>query len=95
MTTADEIPDPSAMTLTTRLNGETVQHTPASAMIFPITQVIEYVSHITELSPGDLISTGSPEGSGGSRQPQRFLAAGDRLEIEVSGIGTLATRIGT
>jgi 2-keto-4-pentenoate hydratase/2-oxohepta-3-ene-1,7-dioic acid hydratase in catechol pathway len=94
MTTADEIPDPSAMTLTTRLNGETVQHTPASAMIFPIPQVIEYVSHITELSPGDLISTGSPEGSGGSRQPQRFLVAGDRLEIEVSGIGTLANRIG-
>jgi len=94
MSTADEIPDPSAMILTTRLNGETVQHTPASAMIFPIPQVIEYVSHITELSPGDLISTGSPEGSGGSRQPQRFLVAGDRLEIEVAGIGTLANRIG-
>ncbi len=94
MVTADEIADPSAMTLTTRLNGEIVQNTTAAKMIFSIPELIAYISHTIDLRPGDLIATGSPEGSGGSRQPQRFLRIGDTLDIEVSGVGVLHNRVG-
>ena len=94
MVTADEIADPSAMTLITRLNGEIVQNTTASEMIFSIPELIAYISHTIDLRPGDLIATGSPEGSGGSRQPQRFLRIGDTLDIEVSGVGVLHNRVG-
>ena len=93
MVTADEINDPSAMRLSTRLNGEEVQSTTAAAMIFDIPTIVAYVSTFIHLKPGDIISTGSPEGSGGSRQPQRFLKVGDELEIEWSGIGTLRNRV--
>lgn len=93
MTTADEIADPFAMTLTTRLNGNQVQHTAAGAMIFPIPRIIEYVSTITDLRPGDLIATGSPEGAGASQTPPRFLRDGDVLEIEVSGVGVLSNPV--
>lgn len=92
--TADEIDDPFALRLSTRLNGEEVQSTTAGEMIFDIPTIINYVSSIIHLKPGDIISTGSPEGSGGSRQPQRFLRQGDELEIEWSGIGCLKNRVG-
>ena len=89
MVTADEIIDPFAITLQTRLNGELVQDTTAAAMVFSIPELIAYISHTIDLRPGDLIATGSPEGSGGSRQPQRFLRSGDMLEMTVGGVGTL------
>lgn len=92
--TADEIADPSAMVLETRLNGEQVQHTTAGEMVFPIPELIEYISDTMTLQPGDMIATGSPEGSGGSRQPPRFLKLGDQLEIRVSGVGVLANKVG-
>jgi len=95
MVTADEIDDPFAMRLSTRLNGEEVQSTTAGDMIFNIPTLINYVSEFLHLKPGDIISTGSPAGSGGSRVPQRFLVAGDELEIEWSGIGTLKNRVET
>ncbi|MDI3338770.1 fumarylacetoacetate hydrolase family protein [Defluviimonas aestuarii] len=93
--TADEIDVPEAMTVTTRLNGQVVQHAPATEMFFSIPEVIAYVSHLTPIEPGDIIAMGSPDGSGGSRVPPRFLRDGDVLEIEVSGVGTLVNRIGT
>jgi 2-keto-4-pentenoate hydratase/2-oxohepta-3-ene-1,7-dioic acid hydratase in catechol pathway len=93
MVTADEIVDPRAMKLSTRLNGEEVQSATAGEMIFDIPTLVNYVSGFLHLEPGDVISTGSPEGSGGSRQPQRFLQPGDELEIEWSGIGTLKNRV--
>lgn len=91
--TADEIADVSAMELKTRLNGEQVQNATVADMIFDIPTIINYVSTIVHLRSGDIISTGSPEGSGGSRQPQRFLEAGDELEIEWSGVGCLKNRV--
>ena len=94
MATADEIEDPFAITLKTRLNGEEVQNTSAAEMIFSIPELIAYISHTIDLRAGDIISTGSPEGSGGSRQPPRFLRAGDTLDIEVSGVGVLQNRVG-
>ena len=93
MVTADEIADPSAMELTTKLNGETVQNTTVAKMIFDIPTMVNYVSEIFDLAPGDIISTGSPEGSGGSRIPQRFLKVGDELEITWSGVGTLRNKV--
>lgn len=95
MVTADEIDDPFAMALSTRLNGEEVQNTTAGQMIFDIPTLVNYVSTFLHLKPGDIISTGSPAGSGGSRQPQRFLVPGDELEIEWSGIGVLRNRVVT
>ncbi|MGB7205743.1 MAG: fumarylacetoacetate hydrolase family protein [Anderseniella sp.] len=95
MVTPDEMPKPDRMELTTRLNGNTVQHTTASKMIFPIDEVISYISQFQQLNPGDIIATGSPEGAGGSFDPPRFLKAGDRLEMEVTGIGVLANTVGS
>lgn len=94
MVTADEINDLTAMRLSTRLNGKTVQDTTVAEMIFSIPQVIAYISHTIDLRPGDLIATGSPEGAGGSRQPPRFLRESDILEMEVSGVGVLCNSVG-
>ena len=93
MVTADEIDDPFAIELHTRLNGEVVQNTTVASMIFDIPTLVSYASTIMHLKPGDIVSTGSPEGSGGSRQPQRFLVPGDELEITWSGIGTLRNTV--
>ena len=94
MVTADAMPHYSEIALQTHLNGELVQDTTAKEMVFSIPQLIAYISHTIDLRSGDLIATGSPEGSGGSRQPQRFLRQGDLLEITVSGVGTLVNPIG-
>lgn len=93
MVTADEIADPLAMKLSTRLNGEEVQSTTVDQMIFDIPTMVNYVSTLIHLKPGDIISTGSPAGSGGSRIPQRFLVPGDELEIEWTGVGVLKNRV--
>lgn len=93
MATADEIADPFAMTLSTRLNGEEVQSAAAGDMVFGIPELVSYVSTFAHLKPGDIVSTGSPEGSGGSRDPQRFLVPGDELEIEWSGVGVLRNAV--
>ena len=94
MVTADEITDLASMRFSTRLNGEKVQYTTVSEMVFSISQIIAYISHTIDLRPGDLIATGSPEGAGGSRQPPRFLREGDVLEMEVSGVGILCNPVG-
>lgn len=92
--TADEIADPDAMGLVTRVNGELRQQTDAGQMIFPPQELIAYISRFAPLHPGDIIACGSPEGAGGSFSPPRFLQAGDRIEISVSGVGTLANAVG-
>jgi len=88
--TADEIGDPARLQVISRLNGEVMQHGDVSDLIFPIPELIAYISAFTPLSTGDLIATGTPEGVGASRKPPRFLAAGDQLEVEIPGIGTLS-----
>ena len=95
MVTADEIADTSRIELATKLNGEVVQNATLAEMIHPIAKVIAYASHIGELSPGDLIATGSPEGSGGSRTPPRFLRAGDEVEVCSPQIGVLCNSVHT
>jgi 2-keto-4-pentenoate hydratase/2-oxohepta-3-ene-1,7-dioic acid hydratase in catechol pathway len=93
LVTADEIGDPARLRIETRLNGETVQQGELADLIFPIPELIAYISAFTPLAPGDVIATGTPEGVGASRQPPRFLAAGDTLEIEVPGVGTLRNTV--
>jgi 2-keto-4-pentenoate hydratase/2-oxohepta-3-ene-1,7-dioic acid hydratase in catechol pathway len=87
--TADEIPDPSNLLLTTRVNGIVKQQDSTKALIFSIPALIEYITQFTELRPGDIIATGTPAGVGSSRKPPEFLKAGDVVEIEVEGVGTL------
>jgi len=93
ITTADEIPDPRQLTLTTRLNGSVVQHAKTDQMIYAVPKIISYLSDITPLLPGDVIATGTPEGVGHGRKPPLWMKAGDELEVEISRIGTLRTRI--
>jgi 2-keto-4-pentenoate hydratase/2-oxohepta-3-ene-1,7-dioic acid hydratase in catechol pathway len=91
--TTDEIPDPSKLTLTTRLNGTQVQYSPTDLLIYSIPQIIAFCSDFTTLSPGDVIATGTPEGVGHSRKPPLWMKAGDVLEVEISSIGTLRAHI--
>jgi 2-keto-4-pentenoate hydratase/2-oxohepta-3-ene-1,7-dioic acid hydratase in catechol pathway len=93
MVTADEIPDPSKLTLTTRLNGEVMQHSGTDMLMHDVPALIAYCSAFTELAPGDIIATGTPEGIGARRNPPVWMKAGDVLEVEISGIGTLRNRI--
>jgi len=93
MVTRDEIPDPRRMILTTRLNGQIMQQAGVEMMIHPIPALVSYVSEITPLQPGDVISTGTPGGVGHRRQPPVWLKPGDTLEFEISGIGTLTNTV--
>ena len=93
MVTADEIPDPSKLTLTTRLNGVVMQHSGTDMMIHDVAQLIAYCSAFTPLSPGDVIATGTPEGIGARRTPPVWMKGGDVLEVEISNIGTLRSRV--
>jgi 2-keto-4-pentenoate hydratase/2-oxohepta-3-ene-1,7-dioic acid hydratase in catechol pathway len=93
LVTTDEIPDPSKLTLMTRLNGKEVQHSPTDLLIYAIPQIIAFCSDFTALSAGDIIATGTPEGVGHSRKPPLWMKPGDALEVEITGIGTLRTRI--
>jgi 2-keto-4-pentenoate hydratase/2-oxohepta-3-ene-1,7-dioic acid hydratase in catechol pathway len=89
LVTADEIADPVRLTVTTTLNGEQVQHAGLHLLIHPLEKIISYLSTIIELRPGDVIATGSPSGVGQGRTPPLWMKAGDRLAVEVSGVGRL------
>lgn len=93
LVTADEIPDPSKLTLTTRLNGQQVQHSGTDMLIYPCHQIISFCSDFTELQPGDVIATGTPEGVGHGRTPPLWMKAGDVLEVEITRIGTLRVSV--
>ena len=89
LVTADEVPDPTRLTVRTRLNGKVVQEDTTANLVFPVPELIAYVSSFTELAAGDVIATGTPAGIGLRRKPPRFMKAGDVLEVEISGLGTL------
>jgi 2-keto-4-pentenoate hydratase/2-oxohepta-3-ene-1,7-dioic acid hydratase in catechol pathway len=93
LVTSDEIPDPGRLTLTTRLNGKEVQRSPTDLLIYSIAQIIAFCSDFTALAPGDVISTGTPEGVGHSRKPPLWMKPGDTLEVEITGIGVLRAQI--
>lgn len=93
LVTADEVGDPSRLALTTRLNGEVVQHAKTDDLIFSIAVLIEYCSTFTQLNPGDVIITGTTGGVGAFREPPLWMKPGDVVEVEISGIGTLVNHI--
>ncbi|MEY2470602.1 MAG: hypothetical protein QOF21_3300 [Actinomycetota bacterium] len=87
--TADEIPDPQNLRIACRVNGETLQDSNTSEMIFGVAELISYCSRFMTLEPGDIIATGTPFGVGFSRNPPIFLGDGDVCEIEIEKIGVL------
>ena len=93
MVTADVIADPQRLELTTRLNGAIVQHDTTDHMIFDVATIIEYLSTVTWLEPGDIIATGTPDGVGAGRKPPLWMKSGDKVEVEISGIGTLGVNV--
>jgi 2-keto-4-pentenoate hydratase/2-oxohepta-3-ene-1,7-dioic acid hydratase in catechol pathway len=93
LVTRDEIPDLRALTLTTRLNGERVQHASVTSMVFSVPRIIAYISAFTPLSPGDVIATGTPAGVGAARKPPLWMQVGDTVEVEIGGIGLLVNRV--
>ncbi|WP_420621388.1 fumarylacetoacetate hydrolase family protein [Candidatus Poriferisodalis sp.] len=93
ITTADEIADPAALEVICRVNGKERQRAGVSEMIFSVAEIIAYISRVMPLEPGDVIATGSPEGTGGSHEPPRWLVAGDEITFEVPGIGVLRNRV--
>lgn len=91
--TKDEIPDPHNLRLGLALNGEVMQSSNTSNLIFKIPALIAYLSRFFTLKPGDIIATGTPHGVGQSRVPPRFLKAGDTMVAEIEGIGALETPV--
>jgi 5-carboxymethyl-2-hydroxymuconate isomerase len=90
--TADAMPA-GPMRVTTRVNGETRQNDTTDRLLFPFDDLVSYLSVFTTLEPGDLILTGTPNGAGARFDPPRWLAAGDVVEVEVSGIGVLSNPV--
>jgi 2-keto-4-pentenoate hydratase/2-oxohepta-3-ene-1,7-dioic acid hydratase in catechol pathway len=89
LVTPDEVPDPQALGIRTRLNGRTMQDSNTGQLVFGVGEVISYLSRIFTLEPGDLIFTGTPPGVGMARKPPVWLQPGDIVEIEIDGLGTL------
>ena len=91
--TADEVPDPTKLMLTTWVNGEQRQQAPVADLIFDIPTLIEAISDAITLEPGDVIATGTPAGVGIGFDPPKFLSKGDVIRIEISGIGVLENAV--
>jgi 2-keto-4-pentenoate hydratase/2-oxohepta-3-ene-1,7-dioic acid hydratase in catechol pathway len=84
---ASRVPDPQALTLITRVNGQEVQHDSTGNMIFSVAAAIAFLSNLMTLEPGDIIATGTPSGVGFTRTPPLFLQDGDMVEVEIEHIG--------
>jgi acylpyruvate hydrolase len=91
--TADEVGDVSDLHLETRLNGQVMQSTSSSDLVFDVSKLIEYFSQFYRLMPGDIITTGSPSGVGYGRNPKIFMKPGDIIEVEVECVGCLTNPI--
>jgi 2-keto-4-pentenoate hydratase/2-oxohepta-3-ene-1,7-dioic acid hydratase in catechol pathway len=92
--TADEIPDPTQLTLVTRLNGSEVQRSTTDLLIYPIPRILSYISSFARLLPGDVIATGTPAGVGARRTPPLWMKPGDTIEVDITGIGVLRNPVG-
>ncbi|MBC9130140.1 fumarylacetoacetate hydrolase family protein [Frischella sp. Ac48] len=93
LTTTDEIPDPKVLTLATYLNGQEMQRDSVKNLVHTVPELISYISTFTRLSPGDVILTGSPGGVGKKRNPPVFMKDGDKIEVEITGIGRLTNYV--
>jgi 2-keto-4-pentenoate hydratase/2-oxohepta-3-ene-1,7-dioic acid hydratase in catechol pathway len=93
LVTLDELDDPSDLPLKTILNGQTVQESRTSDMVFGVPFLVSYISSLATLEPGDLILTGTPAGIGCNRKPQVFLRPGDQVSVTIGGVGTLSNPV--
>jgi 2-keto-4-pentenoate hydratase/2-oxohepta-3-ene-1,7-dioic acid hydratase in catechol pathway len=93
ITTADEAGDPANMNLTTHVNGELRQQSNTRDLVFPAAYLISYISTFIALMPGDMITTGSPAGVAVGFNPPKWLKPGDKVEIEIENVGTLAADV--
>ena len=93
MVTADEIPDPGKLGIRLRLNGQVMQDSNTSELIFSVDYLVSYLSQFCTLNPGDLIYTGTPSGVGMGRKPPVYLKPGDVTEVEIERIGVLRNRL--
>lgn len=91
--TADEIADPHALDISLTIDGETLQHSNTRELVFNIPDLIEYISSITPLLPGDIVSTGTPPGVGLGRTPKRWLQPGETVTVTVEGLGSLTNPV--
>lgn len=89
LVTADEIPDPQSLAIRTAVSGEVFQSASTKEMIFPIAELIAFVSRLMTLEPGDVLLTGTPAGVGAARKPPRYLRDGDVVDIEIENVGRL------
>jgi 5-carboxymethyl-2-hydroxymuconate isomerase len=93
LATTDGFDGFGALRVLTRVNGEVRQDDTTERLMFPFDDLIAYISTFMRLEPGDVISTGTPTGAGARLDPPRWLVPGDRLEVEVPGVGTLVNPI--
>lgn len=93
ITTADEVPDPQALRVRTWVGGELRQDGSTADMLFGVAELIAWCSANFTLVPGDVITTGTPSGVGEARDPQAFLQPGDRVKVEIEGLGILDNRV--
>jgi 2,4-didehydro-3-deoxy-L-rhamnonate hydrolase len=93
LVTPDELDDPDDLALGCRIGDETMQEARTGDMVFGVAQLIEELSAVVPLLPGDVIFTGTPDGVGFTRQPARFLTPGDTLESWIDGIGSMRQRL--
>ena len=91
--TLDEVGDLAELELTTRLNGEVVQHASLSDLTYSIPEIVAYCSSWTQLRPGDVIATGTPGGIGARRTPPLWMRPGDVCEVEIVGLTTLTNTV--
>ena len=91
--TRDEVPDPQNLSIRCLLNGETMQDSTTANMIFPVAELVAFLSTGMTLMPGDIIATGTPAGVGFVRDPKVFLKAGDEVTIEIEGLGSLTNPV--
>ncbi|HEV3298465.1 MAG TPA: fumarylacetoacetate hydrolase family protein [Planctomycetaceae bacterium] len=89
MVTADEIPDPCSLGIRLRLNGQTMQDSTTKELIFSPAKLIEHITKVVTIDPGDIIFTGTPPGVGVARTPPVFLKDGDQIEVEIDRLGVL------
>ncbi len=90
---ADEIDDPHKLAISLTIGDEVLQKSNTRELVFTIPNLIEYISSITPLLPGDIVSTGTPSGVGAGRTPQRWLRPGDNVTVTIEGLGSLANPV--
>jgi 2-keto-4-pentenoate hydratase/2-oxohepta-3-ene-1,7-dioic acid hydratase in catechol pathway len=93
LTTADEVGDPHTLELRTLVNGEQRQHVNTREMLFDCFEQVALLSTVCTLEPGDVVTTGTPDGVGAAMKPPRFLVAGDVVRVEIAGLGRLENRV--